>query len=262
MHDILRNFQIHMPFHLLYSRFFPMVIRERINPEISFNHICLDRFGRKEFMEAANRLLNEGLTVTFHAPFMDLRPGAIDSRIRQVTIDRLKQVFDLIPLFRPRTVVCHPSFDRRYYVSSEQLWLENSINTWEHFLAMTDDVNTVIALENVYESDSQHLSLLLNALPSSRVCLCFDTGHFNVFSKAPLETWMENIGSRIGQIHLHDNNGTLDEHLPVGEGNFPFQAFFEMLHEKVQAPIITLEAHTEKDMWQMLENIKAMKLFI
>jgi sugar phosphate isomerase/epimerase len=260
MHKILRDVQIHMPFHLLYNQFLPMVIREKINPEISFNHASLDHFSRRDFLEVAGRLLDEGLTITFHAPFMDLRPGAIDPRVRQVTIDRLKQVFDLVPFYRPLSVVCHPSFDRKYYVSSEHLWLENSLNTWRQLLIMADEMDTMVALENVYESDSQHLNLLLNTLPSSHVCFCFDTGHFNVFSKTPLKGWMENLGSRVGQIHLHDNHGVLDEHLPVGEGNFPFEEFFEMLRERELNPIVTLESHTEKHLWRMLENIKTMNL--
>lgn len=262
MHEILRAVQVHMPFHLLFSQLLPMVIKERINPEISFNYASLDRFSRKDFMEVAARLQDEGLTITFHAPFMDLRPGAIDPRIRQVTIDRLKQVFELVPFYRPLSVACHPSFDRRYYVSGEHLWLKNSIGTWGQFLDQTREMNTMITLENVYESDPQHLNLLLNALPSPNFCFCFDTGHFNVFSRAPLRTWMEILGSRIGQIHLHDNNGSLDEHLPVGEGNFPFQEFFEILREQEIDPIITLEPHTEKHLWQMLENIKGMKLIV
>jgi sugar phosphate isomerase/epimerase len=261
MHDILKNVQVHMPFHLLYSRFLPMVIRERINPEISFNHASLDGFGRKDFVELADRLLDAGLRITFHAPFMDLRPGAIDPKIRQVTNDRLKQVFDLVPFFRPLSVVCHPSYDQKYYVSIEPLWLENSIDTWRKFLKMAEEMNTVIALENVYERDSHHLCLLLQALPSPRLCFCFDTGHFNVFSRMLLETWIKNIGPRIGQLHLHDNNGTFDEHLPVGKGTFPFQEFFRMIREQERNPIITLESHTEKDLWQMIENIKAMELF-
>jgi sugar phosphate isomerase/epimerase len=237
-----------------------MVIRERINPEISFNYDSLDRFDRKDFLEVAARLLDESLKVTFHAPFMDLRPGAIDPKVRQITMERLKQVFDLAHFFRPMSVVCHPSFDHRYYVSSEALWLENSIDTWGKILTMANESNTMIALENVYESDPHHLNLLLQALSSPRICFCFDTGHFNVFSRTPMGAWMEKLGSRIGHIHLHDNGGTFDEHLPVGQGNFPFYEFFEMLHEHSQDPIITLESHTEKDLWQTIENIKTMKL--
>jgi len=249
-----------MPFHLLWSRYLPLVIKEGINPEVSFNDTTLDRFSKSDFLEMAIRLLDEGLTITFHAPFMDLRPGAIDPRIRAVTLERLMQVFDLVPLFRPRSVVCHPSFDHRYYVSTEQLWLENNVNTWQRCLERIREMDTVIALENVYEVEPRHLNLLLDALDPDRTCFCFDTGHFNVFSRVPLEVWMESMGPRIGQLHLHDNNGMLDEHLPVGQGTFPFREFFGMLRERELKPIITLESHTEKDLWQMLENIKNMKL--
>jgi sugar phosphate isomerase/epimerase len=261
MHDVLKFVQVHMPFHFLRKTFLPMVMKERINPEISFNHDTLDRFRKDDYIMVADQLLEAGLTITFHAPFMDLRPGAIDPKIRQITVDRLKQVFDLAPYFRPLSVVCHPSFDKRYYVSSEQIWLANSIETWQHFLTQAIEMNTTIALENVYEGDCQHLGLLLDAFTSPHMCFCFDTGHFNVYSVTTLEEWMNGLGPRIGQIHIHDNNGLLDEHLPVGEGTFPFQKFFSMIHERGIRPIITVESHTEKNLWKMLENIKAMKLF-
>jgi len=262
MRDIIEVIQVHMPFDFLYNKYLPMVIKERINPEISFNHYTFDHFKKEDYTRVADRLLEAGLMITFHAPFMDLRPGAIDPTIRQVTIERLKQVFDLVPYFRPLSVVCHASFDKRYYVSSEQTWLKNSIETWQQLLTQAMEMKTIIALENVYEGDCQQLSLLLDAFPSPHVCFCFDTGHFNVFSETPLEEWMISLGSRIGQIHIHDNNGLLDEHLPVGDGNFPFRDFFGIIRKKGINPIITVESHTEKHLWRMLENIKAMKMFV
>ena len=160
-----------------------MVIREGINPEIGFNHLDLDRFQETDFRETADRLADAGLSVTFHAPFMDLRPGAIDPRIRQVTLDRLRQVFDLIPWFRPRSMVCHPSFDEKYYVSGEKQWLENSLETWNGLLECVRGTETIIALENVYERDPHQLRPLLDALDSPQVRFCFDTGHANAFGE-------------------------------------------------------------------------------
>jgi len=262
MHGILKSVQVHVPFHFLHNRLLPMVVREGINPEIGFNHFALDHFRKDDFVKVADQLLKAELTISFHAPFMDLRPGAIDPEIRKVTAGRLQQVFDLVPYFRPISVVCHASFDKRYYVSNERAWLENSIETWKQFLAQAVDMGTMIALENVYETDCQYLRLLLNAFASPHICFCFDTGHFNVYSTSPLEEWMNGLGSRIGQIHVHDNNGLLDEHLPVGEGNFPFQAFFKMIRQKKLKPVITLESHSEKHLWRTLENIKALNLFV
>ena len=122
-------------------------------------------------------------------------------------------------------------------------------------------MGTQIALENVYEGDPGLLGPLLDTFRESQyICFCFDTGHFNAFSTSSLEEWMDALGSRIGQIHLHDNHGSADEHLPVGEGTFPFQRFFELLKKKGVRPIVTLEPHTQEDLWRTLENIRRIGL--
>jgi sugar phosphate isomerase/epimerase len=191
---------------------------------------------------------------------MDLRPGALDDKIRQTSLDRIKQVFDLAPYFQPLRIVCHPSFDDRYYVDCDDLWLESSIKTWTELIALVENTKTVIALENVYEKDPHILRRLFEALSSDRICFCLDTGHFNVFSHTPLKIWLQELGKYLGQLHLHDNHGLTDEHLPVGNGKFPFDELFQSLKKNKIHPIITLEAHAQDDLWQSLENIKSMAL--
>ncbi len=261
MHDILKRVQVNMPFRMLVDRYLPMVLKERINPEIGFDCFALDTFRKDDFLKVAGMLRDEELSITFHAPFYDLRPGAVDKRIREVTVERLNQVFELVPYFEPRSVVCHASFDSKYYVSNEELWLENSRETWKHFLTMAADMDTTIALENVYENNPTMLSILLNSFDNpDNLCFCFDTGHYNAFSTVFLEEWIDSIGSCIGEVHLHDNTGIADEHAPVGEGNFPFHRLFEYLSEREIRPIITLEPHTEENLWHTLKNIKNMRL--
>ena len=260
MPEILKNVQIHVPFRLLTTDHLNFVIKERINPEISFNCSDLDTWTKSVFLEVARRLAEAELSVTFHAPFIDLRPGAIDPKIRQVTKDRLQQVFDLAPYFHPLTVVCHPSFDERYYMSYKKAWLENSIETWSHFLPLAEEAKTIIALENVYEFDPAILTQLLSALASPRIGFCFDTGHCNFFSRTTFTTWIEEMSPYLVQLHIHDNGGYADDHAPVGEGNFPFPAFFALLRERHLAPLITLEPHALDDLWKTLKNIEKMDL--
>lgn len=260
MHEIRKRVQVHIPFRLLKERHLGMIIGEGLNPEISFNHETFDLYEEADFRQVAEELLKAGLKVTFHAPFLDLRPGALDPKIRQASRERLQQVFDLAPLFHPRSIVCHPSFDKRYYLSAEKLWLQNNIDTWRHFLEFAEKMDTLIALENVYETDPSQLAALLSALPAERICFCFDTGHFNVYSDTPLETWMESLAGRLGQVHLHDNWGDIDSHLPLGEGNFPIRDFFALLAGRDLDPIITIEAHSEKNLRQALKNIEAMEI--
>lgn len=256
MREILQKIQIHVPFHLLRGKMMQRVVRDRINPEIGFNHHDLDRFRAGEFREVADRLVDSGLSVTFHAPFMDLRPGALDPRIRQVSVDRLRQLFDLVPWFRPRSVVCHASFDERYYINTEATWLENSLETWRTLLGSVRGTATVIAIENVYERDPGQMKPLLVALASPQVRFCFDAGHANAFGYAPLGRWIEVLGEYLCEIHIHDNHGTTDEHLPVGEGNIPFPELFSLLRRKRVRPILTVEAHSGEGLERTLKNIR------
>jgi len=261
MREILKKVQVNMPFRMLVDEYLDIILREKINPEIGLDCFALDRFSGSEFRDVADLLHDAGLSITLHAPFFDLRPGAVDRMVRDVTIERLRQVFDLVPFFRPRSVVCHAAFDEKYYVSNEDLWLENSRETWGRFIETATGMGTMIALENVYEGSPKFLGLLLDTFKESRnICLCFDTGHFNAFSSSKLEEWMDALGSRIGRIHLHDNDGFADDHLPVGEGTFPFLRFFELLKEKGVRPEVTLEPHTEEALWRTLENIRRMGL--
>ena len=260
MREILKKIQVHVPFYRLRADLLPMVIREGINPEIAFSHRDLDRFAEADFREIADRLADAGLSVTFHAPFLDLRPGAIEPKIRQVTVERLRRVFELIPWFLPRSIVCHPSFDEKYYISCEKLWLENSLDTWRSLLGYVEGTETIIAMENVYERGPHQIRPLLDALDSPHVRFCFDTGHANAFGSASYEEWLEALGCRLGEIHIHDNNGTTDEHLPVGEGTFPFARLFAILRERKLTPILTVEAHSERNLARTLANIGSLGL--
>ena len=130
-------------------------------------------------------------------------------------------------------MVCHPSFDEKYYVSSGATqWLENSIATWQRLLAEIEGSGTVIALENVYERRPEPLCRLLEALDSPQIGFCFDTGHANAFGEAPVADWIEGLGDRLAEVHLHDNRGVTDEHLAVGEGTFPFRDLMRLLADQ------------------------------
>ena len=101
---------------------------------------------------------------------------------------------------------------------------------------------------------------LFELLSSDHICFCFDTGHFNVFSYAPLSVWLAEMGKYLGHLHIHDNHGSTDEHLPVGCGTFPFIRFFETLREIKVKPTLTLEAHSQEGLFQSINNIKDMAL--
>ena len=88
--------------------------------------------------------------------------------------------------------------------------------------------NTTISLgmQNVFDEDPEALSMLIEKVNSPDFGLCFDTGHFNIFSTVPMEHWFESLGKRIVEVHLHDNDGTDDFHWALGKGDIDFRKFF------------------------------------
>jgi len=253
--DVIAEIQVHMPFHFLREKFLSTVLTERINPEVAINHRHLESYPREAFREVGRQLQEAGLRVTLHAPFLDLRPGAIDPKIRRVTADRIAEVLDLAGYFRPSSVVCHAAFDERYYLSGEEQWLHNSMETFQAFLLRAEELACPICIENVYETEPAMLRRLLDGVSSPFFRFCFDTGHFNVFSEAPVGSWIEVMSPYLGQLHIHDNQGIKDQHLPPGDGKFPFADLFAMLRKRRLKPIITLETHSIENFRKAVEQI-------
>jgi len=254
------DIQVHVPYRLLRTSFIDAIIAAKINPEVAINHHDLDHVPLDEFRKTGAKLLEAEVRVTLHAPFVDLRPGAIDSGIREVTRKRIQALLDIAVFFRPVSVVCHAAFDERYYWSVEERWLKNSIETFQSFLPGLHNLSCPICLENVYESEPMVLQRLIEGINSPLIGFCFDTGHYNIFSRSPLESWMETMAPYLKQLHIHDNWGETDQHLPPGEGSFPFEELGSLLAGKNITPVITLETHSMEDYERALPKLDALGL--
>ena len=110
-----------------------------------------------------------------------------------------------------------------------------------------------LAIENIFEDEPSNLKMLMEHMGNDSFGICFDTGHCNLFSTVPLENWMEILNPYIIELHLHDNNRSSDQHLPVGEGTFDFGTFFRLLNNR--DCIHTIEAHSPEKVMQSMTNL-------
>jgi len=233
-------------------------IEFRLNPEIGLDAAALDRFSLADFEGVANIFQQQHPTITFHAPFMDLSPGSSDPEVRKLTRHRLQQTLDLVPLFKPLSVVCHPGYDEKRYGYDPQEWVQHSLETWSWLAGELQPLGSQLMLENVYEHHPREIKMLMQNLDGENVGFCLDIGHATVFSKTSLKIWILEMAPFVRQIHWHDNNGTKDDHLGLGKGAIDFQPLLTHLKTcKNTPPIITLEPHTEENLWDsmaFLEN--------
>jgi len=233
------------------------ILHLNIGIEIYFENNILEDIDVDDVRELSKKLEALNISCTVHAPFMDLSPGGYDRQVRNITKDKLKKTVQLAGALNAKGVVCHPGYDKWRFDGNETLWLEGSIDTWTDVLKEAPDAIPVM-VENIFEETPDTLISLIECFHDKNLWFCFDTGHFNLFSKVSLDAWLLPLQEKIREMHLHDNHGTMDEHLPVGRGTFPFRelkSFIKTLH-----PIMyTVEPHGES---RAEESIKRLKEFL
>lgn len=217
-------------------------LQQRIAPEIAFSCRELDELTSEGLQAVGRELAAAELPVTVHAPFHDLNPGALDPLVGAVTRQRIEQTLAAAASLGARLIVVHPGFDRWRYQGQEQLWLEASARFWEPLLPRAAAQSCRLALENIFDHQPEPLATLLEQLNSPWLVHCFDVGHWQLFSRTPLTEWFDRFGSRIAHLHLHDNHGEADDHLPVGAGKIDFSQLFQLLQTLPLPPSMTCEA--------------------
>jgi sugar phosphate isomerase/epimerase len=250
---IIQKVQINIPFTMLVDTHLDAFIKNGLNPEIGLDAAALDRFKRADFSRIARQFHNISKQITLHGPFMDLSAGSPDPAVRRTTRQRFEQLLELVPLFKPKSVICHAGYDAKRYGYLKDAWVENSLEMWSWLAAEIATRGSRLMLENVFEDGPDDMLILFNALETLNVGFCLDSGHSHAFGQSDLELWLQVLGPYLGQLHLHDNFGHNDEHLAMGRGTIDFNNILKYLKKnKASAPIITLEPHREKDLWPSL----------
>ncbi len=193
--------------------------------------------GPAEALAEHRRLLAGVALCAMHGPFADLCPGSSDPLVRQVARQRSEQGLAIAGELGIRQVILHHGYVPN--TSQPARWVARSADFWRGILARAP-AQTHIHLENLLDDGPGLLLDLLQVVGDPRLGVCLDLGHAHAFSRVPVVEWVTALGTAVTYVHLHDNGGTRDEHLPLGQGNLP-------LHEVLAA----LQAHAPGALWAL-----------
>ena len=259
---ITKNCFINAPFEQLRDgNLLKLFVDNHLHPEIGLEGNALWEVGRDEFQNIAEILHKHELSCTLHAPFSDLSPGGVDQRIVALTREKLARAFRLLPIFKPRSIVCHLGFEENKHRAKFKRWLTTTMETWTPLLDIASQYDSRVMFENTYETTPDIHSILFEKLKAPHLGFCMDTGHLTAFAHTDWQPWLQELLPWLGQLHIHDNDGTGDQHLAPGQGIFNFQELFEFLNIRQVDPLLTLEPHSLENLWQSLAFIKKTKLF-
>jgi sugar phosphate isomerase/epimerase len=244
---------VHIPFNKI-EQYAQVLCDQKLNIEIYFSADVLDTAGI-DVIEKTISVLDYSPSMSIHAPFMDLSPAAVDAKIREVTMFRFDQIMDVASVLKAKNVVFHSGYEKWKYALNIDIWLEKSLMTWDKVLEQAERADILISIENIFEDSPDNLRLLAENVDSGRFGLCFDTGHFNLFSRISLDEWISQTGRYINELHLHDNDGTSDAHISIGSGTFDFKRLFHLLNDRNDI-LRTVEAHSPEDASESLKELK------
>ena len=158
---------------------------------------------------------------SIHSPLIDINIASLTPSIRKASINEIKNAIDDATKINAKNVVIHPgkiSFAGQTHEDTIYNLCNDAFKTIKEYSTDTG-VNPLIENMPLIRGFMYYdLDKLYNTLEELDMDMTLDIGH--AFTAGYKENQMYN--KRVKHIHIHDNNGEDDSHLPLGEGKIQF----------------------------------------
>jgi len=224
----------------------PWLVENRFNPEVRMARVdYIMDLDMERVRTVGDRLKDEGLGVFTHGPFFGLDIASMDRHISEYTLNSMLRGLEITSALGADVMVIHSGFLPFFSRGGRRHWFSNWAVRMVPVLEKARELGIRLALENSWEDRPELLEHLIELIPSGDLYVCIDTGHLNTFSKLSIDYWWKRLGERVIAMHLHDNDGVSDDHLPPGTGTFDFSRLGELLALMQDKPILDLEIDRE-----------------
>lgn len=179
-----------------------------------------------------------GVTTTMHLPFVDLNIASLIPAARMVAVERVQRAIEFAVAVDSSCGVLHTGHNPLHHVPIREYAraaLDQSLST----LAGSP---LPLALENLALEPEGLLhgpQALLAVTKQHDLNNCLDFGHAHVEVGRPwhepkqgedlIQSYLDTLGNRIIHLHLHNNDGSDDQHLPTTEGTIPYHRYIAFL---------------------------------
>ncbi len=182
--------------------------------------------------------------VGMHGPYSELVPASRDMLVRNATLQRFQQAYEAAKMIGASHLVLHSGYIPKTYQPEQ--WIQNSLVFWVDFLR-DKNASILIHVENVYDDDFTLLRELVDRVSMTygddRLTICLDIGHVNANSSRSLTDWISGMGDRIRYVHLHNNDGILDDHWRLDRGKIDISQVLDLLQKHSPRAIWTVETY-------------------
>ena len=195
--------------------------------------------------------------VTFTQGHLKLSARLCEAEDRQI----LKRQLDLFRAVGVRYAVLHLDGLRKYGELPVEEVKQRNLEALRDLIDHIRETDIVICLENINQkgvsATAEDLLWFVNQLGDEHVAICLDTGHLNLAEDKDQVRFIQVAGEHLKALHLHDNDGTGDQHLmPSALGQVKFPELMAELKRIGYDELYNLEVPGERYLPLELRGIK------
>lgn len=205
-------------------------------------------------------LLDKGVGLTVHAPIIDINLGSTNRRMRRLSMDHIFEAMELALRLGASVVVVHAgmgvftmppgSWSKGRFQDSYQtrqsrlskvhdLVVDSLREIADHYPGITIGLENLVYPHELYRFPEEMLALTTQ-VDRPNVGLTLDIGHAATVSQEAV-AFLREIKDELVHVHMHDNNGIRDEHLPLGKGQIDYRGFLAALSAIRYEGVVTFE---------------------
>ncbi len=203
---------------------------------------------REQSGAIARKLEKFGLALVCHLPTF-VYPADLTPSIRQASMAELMDAATVAAGLGACKVVLHPPLVNGLGLQVPELSGRYVEQALRRVLEHCFDLGLVVCLENMFPAYGgfwlpEHFAPWLEEYCDLKLTL--DAGHANIGREsAGAMAFVQRFGRRIGHLHLSDNDGRRDQHLPLGKGNVDFRIMAKAMAGLDPDLTVTLEVFSD-----------------
>jgi sugar phosphate isomerase/epimerase len=208
-------------------------------PEAHFSQI---RAQKRAVLAALKR---HRLALVCHLPTF-VNPADLTDSLRKASVQELLASIETAADLGVEKVVLHPGYCSGMGVHVMDRVKALALDSLRVTGRRAAELGLILCVENLMVRGSpfvapEDFDLIFDEMPDLKLVL--DTGHAHIADPSGRRAiqFIQRHGQRLAHVHISDNQGTRDEHLPMGEGTIDFQFLAHALRTIGYRDTFTLE---------------------
>lgn len=229
----------------------------------------LDYHNSTQVEQAAALMTRLGIEAnSFHAPFAErIDISSLHPPQREASVREVLAACDAAHTLKARYLVLHPGPETAGKPPHEERYhrMTCAANSLNEIARHCRDCGLTLLLENMLPhlmfGHTSDILFLLGAIRETNVGTCLDTGH--AFLSGDLRTVVHKLSGHLRMLHVNDNLGDRDGHLPPGEGAIDWTSLVRQLRQwRFHGPLILELADSGESTGRIMEHARNARAYL